>query len=329
MVGFWSEIMTSNIAITGATGFVGRTLLPILISAGHRLAVLARNPSARQFDSSIRVIKGDLQNTIALSDLTRNADVVLHVAGAVSGVRHSDFMIANLDGTVALAKAAKANGVRRFVYVSSLAAREPSLTAYGESKAAAEQALLAMAGDMEICILCPAAVYGPGDTATLPLLQALLSNTAMIPGSKAAVFAMVHVEDVARALAVSVDGLTGRFELHDGSSGHSWSELIAITRMHFGTPARVVFIPKVLAMGLGHIGDIIAKSRNWVWLVGTQQIKQIYHPDWRVKGTAWILRNPVQLQDGLPQTIRWYQAQGLLPQRGVAGRSGADSGTTG
>jgi nucleoside-diphosphate-sugar epimerase len=247
----------------------------------------------------------------------------------ISGVRRSDFMIANLDGTVALAKAAKANGVRRFVYVSSLAAREPSLTAYGESKAAAEQALLAMAGDMEICILCPAAVYGPGDTATLPLLQALLSNTAMIPGSKAAVFAMVHVEDVARALAVSVNGPTGRFELHDGSTGHSWSELIAITRKHFGTPARAVFIPKVLAMGLGHIGDMIAKSRNQVWFVGSAQIKQIYYPDWRVKGTPWDLRNPIALEDGLPQTIRWYQAQGLLPQRHVADRSGANSGSTG
>ncbi len=323
MVGCSSETMTHNIAITGATGFVGKTLLPLLTSAGHQLSVLVRNPSATQFENSIRVVRGDLQSTVALNDLTRNADVVLHIAGVVSGVRRSDFMIANLDGTVALAKAAKANGVRRFVYVSSLAARESVLTAYGESKAAAEQALLAMAGNMEICILCPAAVYGPGDTATLPLLKALLSNTAMIPGSKAAVFAMVHVEDVARALAASVEGPTGRFELHDGSSGHQWPELIAIARKHFGTPGRVFYIPKFLAMGLGHIGDFIAKSRNRVWIVGTQQIKQIYHPDWRVKGTAWVLRNPIQLQDGLPQTIRWYQAQGLLPQRSVADRSSA------
>ena len=321
--------MTHNIAITGVTGFVGKTLLPLLTFDGHRLVVLARNPSATQFDNSIRVIKGDLQNQAALNDLTRNADVVLHIAGVVSGVRRSNFMTANFDGTVALAKAAKVNGVKRFVYVSSLAAREPTLTAYGESKAAAEQALLAMAGDMEICILCPAAVYGPGDTATLPLLQALTSHTAMIPGSKDAVFAMVHVEDVARALAESVVGPTGRFELHDGSSGHQWPELVAIARKHFGTPGRVVYIPKALAMGLGHVGDVIAKSRNRVWLVGTQQIKQIYHPDWRVKGNAWVLRNPIALENGLPQTIRWYQAQGLLPQRNVADRSGADSGTTG
>lgn len=321
--------MSFVIAVTGATGFVGKTLLPLLTSAGHQLSVLVRNPSAAQFDNSVRVVKGDLRNQDALNDLTQNADVVLHIAGVVSGVRRSDFMSANCDGTIALAEAAQANGVKRFVYVSSLAAREPALTAYGESKDAAERALKAMAGDMQLCILRPSAVYGPGDTATLPLLQALMSNIAFIPGSVDAHFAMVHVEDVARALLASIDGATGVFELHDGSSGHTWPEMISITRQHFGMPARVVYIPKALAMGLGHIGDMIAKSRNRVWLVGTAQIKQIYHPDWRVKGSAWVLRNPIQLQDGLPQTVRWYQAQGLLPRRNVADRSGANSGTTG
>jgi nucleoside-diphosphate-sugar epimerase len=317
------------VAVTGATGFVGRTLLPLLTAAGYQISVLARSPTATQFDKAIRVVKGDLRNQDALNDLTQNADVVLHIAGVVSGVRRSDFMSANCDGTVALAKAALANGVKLFVYVSSLAAREPTLTAYGESKNAAEQALTSNAGPMQLCILRPSAVYGPGDTATLPLLQALMSNIAFIPGSVGARFAMVHVEDVARALLASVEGTTGVFELHDGSSGHTWPEMISITRQHFGTPARVVYIPKVLAMGLGHVGDMIARYRNRVWMVGTAQIKQIYHPDWRVKGAEWPLKNPIQLQDGLPQTIRWYQAQGLLPRRNVADRSGANSGITG
>ena len=312
------------VAVTGATGFVGKSLLPLLKAAGHDISILVRNPVSTQFDHDIRVVRGDLQNISALSELTQNADVVLHIAGVVSGVRRSDFMSANCDGTVALAKAAQANGVKRFVYVSSLAAREPELTAYGESKNAAEQALKAMAGDMQLCILRPSAVYGPGDTATLPLLQALLSNTAFIPGSVDSRFAMVHVEDVARALLESVGGATGVFELHDGSSGHNWPEMISITRQHFGTPVRLVYIPKAIAMGLGLIGDVIAKSRNRVWQVGTAQIKQIYHRDWRVKAATWPLQNPISLQNGLPQTIRWYQAQGLLPQRSVADRSSAD-----
>jgi nucleoside-diphosphate-sugar epimerase len=304
--------VTLRIAVTGATGFVGKSLLPLLMAAGQRLSVLVRNPTVGQFADDIRMVTGDLQNVSALLDLTQNTDVVLHIAGVVSAVRRADFMTANCEGTVALAKAAKANGVKRFVYVSSLAAREPSLTAYGESKAAAEQALSTM--DLDVCVLRPAAVYGPGDTATLPLLQALMSRTAFIPGAANAAFAMIHVSDVARALADAVDGPTGVFELHDGSSGHSWPELIALTRQHFGTPRHVFYIPKVVMMGLGHFGDAVAKVRNRLSLINTNQIKQIYHPDWRVKVKCWTLENAVSLQDGLPQTICWYQAQGLLPQ---------------
>jgi 2-alkyl-3-oxoalkanoate reductase len=321
--------MTLKIAVTGATGFVGKALIPRLIHSGHRLSLLVRNPNSAQFPNSVRVIRGDLHSLPALQDLTQNVDVVLHVAGVVSAVRRADFLTANCEGTIALATAAKANGVKRFVYVSSLAAREPGLAAYGESKAAAEQALLSMAAPMEVCILRPAAVYGRGDTATLPLLQALMSKTAFIPGTADAAFAMVHVDDMARALVEAVQGANGTFELHDGSAGHSWPELIAITRQHFGTPRRVVYLPKAMAMGLGHLGDAIARLRNRVSFASTAQIKQIYHPDWRVTSKVWPMQKPIHLQDGLPQTIRWYQAQGLLPQRQVADRSATDRANTG
>ncbi len=320
--------MTLHIAITGATGFVGKALIPHLIKAGHTLSLLVRNPTATSVPDTVRVIQGRLKDDEALHELTQDSNVVLHVAGVVSAAHRSDFMTVNCNGTVALAKAAKTNGVKRFVYVSSLAAREPGLAAYGESKAAAEQALLALAGDMEICIIRPAAVYGPGDTATLPLLQALLSHIAFIPGKVEAAFAMVHVDDVARALTEAVTGPCGTFELHDGSNGHDWPELIAMTRQHYGTPRRVFYIPRTLAMTLGHVGDKIAQLRNVVSFTSSGQIKQIYHLDWRVKGKAWPLKNPIQLQDGLPQTICWYQMRGLLPRRGVADRSKGDIGHT-
>jgi 2-alkyl-3-oxoalkanoate reductase len=321
--------MTLSIAVTGASGFVGRTLMPFLANAGHRVSVLVRNPDASASANSVRVIKGNLQDVSALHDLTQNADVVLHIAGIVSGIQRSDFMTANFAGTLALAKAAKSNGVKRFVYVSSLAAREPSLNAYGESKAAAEQALLQMAGEMEVCIIRPAAVYGAGDKATLPLLQILMSHIALIPGTADAKFAMVHVDDVARALADAVRGPTGVFELHDGAGSHSWPEMIAISRQHFGTPTHAYYIPKALALALGYLGDAVARLRNRATLVNSGQIRQIYHADWCVKGVTWPLKNSISLQDGLPQTIRWYQAQGLLPQHGGGDRNTADSGTTG
>ncbi len=108
-----------------------------------------------------------------------------------------DFFDPNVDGTMALAEAAQCNGVKQFVYVSSLAAKVSLLNNYAASKAAAEVALQNYTAKMCLTILRPAAVYGPGDTATLPLLKSLMARVAIIPGSATAQFSMVHVQDVA------------------------------------------------------------------------------------------------------------------------------------
>jgi nucleoside-diphosphate-sugar epimerase len=306
--------MALRVAVTGATGFVGRSLVPLLTQAGHDLALLMRNPASDSLLNSVRIVKGDLHDGAALRNLTQGADVVLHVAGAVSAPSVAEFMRINLDGTLEVAKAAKANGVKRFVYVSSLAAREASLNGYCASKASAEAALEGFVADFELCVLRPSAVYGPGDTATLPLLQALMSKRAFIPGSPSARFAMVHVEDVARVLAEAVQGPTGKFAICDGAPSHSWPELVAITQHVFARPGSVTYIPRAFAILAGLAGDGLARLRGKPSLVNSGQIRQIYHGDWSVVEDAWSQSNPTSLQNGLPQTIRWYQQQGLLPK---------------
>jgi nucleoside-diphosphate-sugar epimerase len=309
-----------RIALTGATGFVGKALLPLLEEAGHEVVALVRSPSVK-FGSAVRIVQGGLQDEDALHKVTTSVDAVLHVASVVSAVNRQAFFAANVEGTVALAKAARDNGVKRFVHVSSLAAREPDLNYYGESKAAAETALQDFAKDFSLAILRPAAVYGPGDTATLPLLKSLLSATAVIPGTTSARFGMVHVADVARILVDAVSSNTvGTFEVDDGSGGYSWPELIVVTQQVFGLPNRVLYIPRGIAMALGFGGDMLAQARGKPSLLDRGQLRQIYHTDWRVSGTTWPMQKFIPLSQGLPETIRWYQAQGLLPLHGAADR---------
>jgi nucleoside-diphosphate-sugar epimerase len=319
-----------RIALTGATGFVGKALLPLLLEHGHSVAALVRNPSIARFDERVGVVQGGLDSAVALDALTKSADVVLHVAGVVAGVHQQDFFGPNVDGTVALAHAALKNGVKHFVHVSSLAAREPDLNFYSASKAAAEFALQKLSTDMRMTVLRPAAVYGPGDTATLPLLKSLMSPFALIPGSPKARFAMVHVHDVARVLEdAAMQSSTGTFEIDDGSTGHQWPELLRITQTAFGLPRRTVFVPRNVAMTLGFFGDMLAQVRRKPALLGQGQLRQIYHDDWCVSGTRWSLQNAISLQQGLPETIRWYQAQGLLPLGKAADRRPHTIDTTG
>jgi nucleoside-diphosphate-sugar epimerase len=304
-----------RIAVTGATGFIGQALLPRLLAEGHQVVALVRDPKRAKLPREVTVIQGDLAEVQALAALCQGVDVVLHVAGAIAGLTRADYFRANVDGTLNVAKAAVAGNVKRFVYVSSLAAREPLLAHYGASKHAAELTLKDVASGMQLTILRPAAVYGPGDKATLPLLKALMSRNAFIPGSNAARFAMVHVSDVARSLLqVARTTREGIFAVDDGAAAHSWAELIDITRAAFGLPLRHHFIPRSLASTLGFLGDGIGRLQGKPWLVNSGQIGQIYHLDWSVQDMRWPLQDPVPLHQGLPDTIRWYQAQGLLPQ---------------
>jgi nucleoside-diphosphate-sugar epimerase len=313
--------MTVRIAITGATGFVGRVVVDQLLAQGQSVSALVRNAATANLHPHVRTVVGDLKTAIALAELMRNADVVLHIAGAVTAISRQTFMDTNLAGTVAVAEAAIAQGVKRFVYVSSLAATQPDLNFYAESKALAEKALAGFQNEMSITILRPAAIYGPGDTATLPLLQALMSRFAVIPGSPLARFSMVHVEDVARSLVeAALNAVSGTYEIDDGSTGYCWPDLVALTQENFGLPERAFYVPRALALALGHVGDVWARFSGKPAFVNSGQIKQIYHPDWRVKGQRWPLSQPITLQDGLPQTIRWYQAQGMLPMRSVKDR---------
>jgi nucleoside-diphosphate-sugar epimerase len=319
-----------RIALTGATGFVGQALLPLLLAAGYNVIALVRNPATSQVDHRVTLVQGDLNHETALLKLTENVDVVLHVAGVVSGVSRRDFFHANVDGTVALAEAARRNGVKHFIFVSSLAAREPALNYYGESKAAAEAAMQKFSGGMRLTILRPSAVYGPGDKATLPLLKTLLASTAFIPGTAAARFGMVHVDDVAKVLLDAMNSdRAGVFEIDDGSGGHSWADIVVITQAAFGLPKRVVYIPRAAAMALGCIGDAMANLRGKPSLLNTGQLRQIYHDDWRVKGRSWSDHTFITLSDGLPDTIRWYHAQGLLPLPRATDRRPTHKDTTG
>ena len=306
--------MTLRIALTGATGFVGRVVVAGLIAGGYTVRALVRNPSAAALPADIEMIIGDLADKQALAALSKHADVVLHIAGAIKGLTRQDFFNANLEGTKNVFAAAHAAGVKRLVYVSSLAARLPGISSYAASKLAAEEFLLQQQTSMSILILRPAAVYGEGDVATLPLLKALMSRFGILPGQVGSIFSLIHVDDLA---AICVDGVscaaTGVHEIDDGHGGYLWGDLTAITQQAFDRPTYHVHLPKFIAMGLGHGCDLIAAMIGKPLPISADKMREIYHTDWTAKGDGWPRTCPVDLSPGLVRTISWYQARGMLP----------------
>ena len=125
-----------KLAITGGTGFVGAHLLEAALADGHEVRALTRRDQRDR--ASVEWVPGDLNDRAALEALVTGVDAVVHVAGVINASSAAGFEHGNVAGTAAMLAAATAGGVRRFVHVSSLAAREPQLSLYGGSKARAE-----------------------------------------------------------------------------------------------------------------------------------------------------------------------------------------------
>lgn len=312
-----------KIAVTGGTGFVGRHALRLLADTGVQVRALARRPEALPQAPELTPVAGDLRDAAALARLCEGTDAILHIAGAVSGTP-AQMMTANADGTANILHAADRAGVKRFVHLSSLAAREPHLSAYAHSKATGESIVRAAARNISTLIIRPPAVYGEGDLATLPLLKALTARTAVLPGSAAAKFSLIHAEDLARICIAALSATTEEVrEVDDGHGAYDWNEVAACLRTVCGRPNRVHFLPRSLAMTVGHAADGLSALTRKPGMVSAGKMRELYHPDWVSRPPGWPRDHAISLEQGMRRTLAWAMAQGLLPQIPLADRSAA------
>lgn len=307
--------MSKTIAITGATGFVGRHTVTELLRHGHRLVALVRNPAVAGLPADVKIVPGDLADVQAMARLVRGADTVVHVAGAIAAARAADYFRHNAEASRALADAALRAGVGQFVFASSLAARHHELSPYGASKLAAEQALSALGGRISLTMLRAPAVYGPGDRGTLPLIRELTHGIAVIPARRNARFSLMYVGDLARVLAATVaDPAGGLVELSDGrAGGYCWDDLLAIAERIEGREIRPLFLPRAVAAVAAAAAGGVARITGRPGMVNPGKVNELYHDDWVARGEGWPLPGMVTFEQGLPLTLAWYRAEGWLP----------------
>jgi nucleoside-diphosphate-sugar epimerase len=309
--------MPLKIALTGATGFVGRAVVSAVMAKSCQVSALVRDPARAEMNSNVRQVQGDLQNSAALDDLTKNADVVIHIAGVIGALRRNDFFAANEQGSLAVAEAAAHNGVKRFVHISSLAAREPRLSMYGASKRAGETSVEKFGTGMSVVILRPPAVYGPGDRGTLPLLRSLTQSYAVIPGTSTSRFSLIYVDDLARVIVEAAEATrTGVVELDDGQrQGYGWKDLAQIASATEQKSITPIFLPKSVAMAVGIGVEAFAKLRGTLPFVSPDKVQQLYFADWVARGDGWPLKEPVGFAQGFKATVEWYRKAQWLPER--------------
>ena len=301
-----------TIAVTGATGFVGCALREAAAEQGAELRALTRRkqPGA----AGVEWIEGDLHDRKALTRLVAKAEAVIHVAGVVNTPDPMGFHLGNVEGTMALVEAAVAARVPRFVFVSSLAAREPQLSKYGASKRHAEK--LVAASGLDWTIVRPPAIYGPRDREILDIFRAARWGVVPMPPPGRA--SIIHVDDLARLLLNLVPGYESTshrvFEPHDGREG-GWPHA-RLARAIGRAVGKSVWAPSLPRRALGAAAWLDRRLRGRKAKLTPDRVDYMCHPDWVShpdKAPPLELWRPeISTRDGLKATAAWYREQGWL-----------------
>ncbi|TCU60823.1 nucleoside-diphosphate-sugar epimerase [Novosphingobium sp. PhB57] len=306
------ELDRPTIALTGATGFVGQSLLDEAVAAGYDVRALARREQEPR--PNVTWVRGELRDTGSLSELTRGAEAILHVAGVVNAPDPAGYEAGNVAGTLNLIETAVAKGIRRFVFVSSLSAREPQLSAYGASKAKAEKLL--RASPLDWTIVRPPAIYGPRDKEMFELFRA--ARWGLVPVPKGGSASMIHVEDLARLLVALVPGgedVTGKLFEPDDGKVHGWdnAEMARAIGAAVGRRARVLSLS---AGALRKAAKVDQFLRGDGAKMTADRAAYFSHPDWVVSAgaavPASIWEPRIDTRDGLRATAEWYRANDWL-----------------
>jgi 2-alkyl-3-oxoalkanoate reductase len=303
------------VAVTGATGFVGRAVVRRLVTVGWRVRALARPASAPRLDGlPVELVRGDLEDAAALARLVTGAEAIVHCAGAIRGLTATDFRRVNVEGLRRLVAAIRWQGAQgprsRLLAVSSLAARRPELSAYAASKRAAED-VLAAAADVAWTIVRPPAVYGPGDQALRPLWQVLRLGILPVLGPSRARFSLLYVDDLAEAVAQllrAADHAGRTFELHDGrSGGYGWADVREAAGRCRGRDVRAVRIPRAALVALALVQVAVQSARGRRPLLTPGKVRELLHHHWvcdnaeLTGATGWTPR--IDLDEGLRRTL--------------------------
>lgn len=298
-----------KLAVTGGTGFIGSRLLAAASAAGHDVRALTRR--ADPPGDSICWVPGSLEDRASLDRLCAGSDCLIHVAGIINASSPDGFEQGNVTGTATALDAATAAGVRRFVHVSSLAAREPDLSLYGASKARSEQVVRSSALDW--AIVRPPAVFGPGDRETFELFRMAHSGIVFLPPRGR--LSLLHVDDlVALLLALAQPGAPAKilYEPDDGRPG-GWDhrQFGKALGQAVGRDPWCVSTPAALIRGAARIDRLLrgAKAKLTV-----DRAAYFCHPDWVADPALappeefWVPR--IDSARGLAETAQWYRRNG-------------------
>lgn len=326
--------------LTGATGFVGSAVARALLARGHRVRALCRPGNDRRnlAGLDVQVVEGDLGDAASLARAVAGCRHVLHVAADYRiWVPDPDAMLrANVDGTVALLRAAHAAGVERIVHCSSVAAlgltsdgsladestpafEDTVVGIYKKSKYRGEQAVLALVRDEGIpaVIVNPAAPIGPRDIKPTPTGRMIAdAASGRMPAYLDTGLCVVHVDDVAEGhvLALERGRIGERYIL--GGENLLLRDLLALVALSAGRAPPRIRLPIGLLWPVAMACEGIAHASGIEPLVTRDHLrmarKKMFFSSAKARRELGFSARPARA--AIADAVAWFRAHGMVPR---------------
>ena len=310
--------------MTGGSGRLGTALVKELLARGKKVKVLARDGNAAVPPGALAHI-GDVTKPETLAGLVGKGDTVFHLAGIIDeGNSYETFYRVNVLGTENALDACSGNGVKRFVFVSSISVfgeleylpgdercEKKPITRYGKSKMLAEEAVMRKWKTIPSTIIRPGMVYGPGfDEGYLPVLKMLENGKMPVLGGGGNRIPLIHVSDaVAAMVAVSESDEAVRKDFVVAGPGNpTQKELLAMASEALGVEPPKRSVPVWLVLALLPLARVLGKADFSPENVGQLTRDRMFDCS-KIKKAAGF-EPKVPLSQGIKEMVAYYRQVG-------------------
>jgi nucleoside-diphosphate-sugar epimerase len=318
------------ILITGATGFIGKNLVPELAQK-RTVRILVRKTSHIELfkeNRAVEITYGDLEHNRGLIQALDGVDMVVHSAARTIGRNFIQYYKMNTQGTANLIQAMRDMNVKRLLFLSTHAACGPTreqrscteleepapISAYGLTKKLAED--IVRQSSIPYTIVRPVSVYGPHDFDILKYIHLLNSGICPIVGFGEKYLNFIYVKDLVRLIITIIE--TKRFDnkmyfINDGKC-YSYTEVLSTIEKKLQKGSIKIHVPQSIAMFVGLLNDVfLPEQKRGVWRDKVRELGATY---WLCSNENCIKEyafTPVySLEKGMQETIDWYKTHGFL-----------------
>ncbi len=322
--------------VTGATGFIGSSIVDRLVKDGKNVVCLIRKEAdlrwLREYSDRVSIRYGDFLFPQTLKDTFEDIDTVIHTAGVLNTYDWHNYYLINFLGTKNIIRACSESGrVRKFIYLSNLNAAGPSLSKdfktendlskpvshFGRSKLLGEEELLKFKDQMNVIILRPTLVYGPRDLNLLALFKMASYGFFVVFGDDEKIINLCYIADM-------VDGVSAVLEreipsgeiINIGGENYPLYEIKDGLSKVIQKKLRTVRLGKWILLPISYTAEITGRVMKKPLVLSLDKVIDLSQNNWGVridKAKQMLSYSPkVPLLEGLEKTYDWYKKNGYL-----------------